>query len=292
MSDSFSKRHGYETPKPISDEAPKWLREALYSRAIGPLLRNEPAPHTPNMAYLSILQTSVQEAKFPIRAAALAAHIALANQRDLPPGLDSVYAKTSLERLLYEIPWPSFYDAIELIGRTLIDIDADRQTNFLPVYLNTVNHCFAVANIQWLLNPESSLGRVRPNDVTALEDEVAALAPVPTSRHLEKAKSFLNSRPPDSANAIKECISALESYSRTLDPSATTLGHAVKTFKGKGMAPPILLSSIEKLYGFANSEAGVRHGAPTPEKVTNIDAEFVYATAMAMIRYLHAVSEV
>ena len=152
-----------------------------------------------------------------------------------------------------------------------------------------VNGCFKAANVTWKFSGNMELERVRPVDLIKLESQVLKTALSPVAINIKKARGFLDKRPTDAANAIKESIAAIESYGRYLVPSASTLGEATRELRKQGRFPPLLLASIDKLYGFANSEAGVRHGSTADETVRRIDAEFVYATALAVIRYLQDV---
>jgi hypothetical protein len=127
---------------------------------------------------------------------------------------------------------------------------------------------------------------LRPAEFVQLEEEVKKDTDHPFVTHLDKAKGFLNQRPADAANAIKESVSAIESYARGISPKSSTLGDAIKTMKKGADAPPFLLNAIEKLYAFACDEPGVRHGSPKAENVTRADAEFTYFISMAIIQYL------
>jgi hypothetical protein len=108
----------------------------------------------------------------------------------------------------------------------------------------------------------------------------------PAREHYRKSHRFLFEHPVDPENSIKEIVSAVESVARTLFPKANTLGAAIKEMQRTQFCSPMLLSMIEKFYGYASSEPAVRHGAAVSSRVERIDAELCFHTAIAIIRYL------
>ncbi len=83
-----------------------------------------------------------------------------------------------------------------------------------------------------------------------------------TSReHLKKALSLFSDREaPDYENSIKEAISALEALARELTgKSNATLGEAIPDLAKRLELHPALVGAINKLYGYASDESGIRH---------------------------------
>jgi hypothetical protein len=115
-----------------------------------------------------------------------------------------------------------------------------------------------------------------------MQDELA-----PAREHYQKAIRYMVERGEiDPENVIKEITSAVESVGRVYYPKAKTLGDAATEMKRQKSIPPLLISLIEKFYGYASSEPAVRHGAPVPSRVALADAEFCFHVGTALIRYI------
>lgn len=282
MKKLFSETVGFPPAPEIDDEAPGWLREALIVRAISPLLRVE-QPHNILMRGLRDMEQLSQR---PIDCSTLIEHIALANQ--ISPATyyrNSLGAVTALTGLLMSLSWGRFYDVLELLARELDGGDRNPGIHHAK-FREIVNTCFSVGHVNWFLSDNNTLERLRSGEFVQLEEEVRKDTDQPFVANLDKAKGFLNKRPCDSANAIKESVCAVESFAKTLAPKAATLGDAVKQLSKQKAYPPLMLTLIDKLYAFTSAEPGVRHGSPQEERVIRADAEFSYVTSLAIIRYL------
>jgi hypothetical protein len=107
-------------------------------------------------------------------------------------------------------------------------------------------------------------------------------------QHLIKAIRYLQDEPVDPENSIKEIVSTVESVGRVLYSDAKTLGDVVKAMRKDHTRPQLLITVIEKFYGYANAEPAIRHGSSMSSKVALDDAEFCLHVGAALTRYLIA----
>jgi hypothetical protein len=104
--------------------------------------------------------------------------------------------------------------------------------------------------------------------------------------HLRQAVQKLNQR--EYAASIRESISAVESVARTLAPKSTTLGPALSALEKSGLLHPVLKSALDKMYGYTNSEEGIRH-ALLDDAVSSADvvhAQFMLGACASFVSYL------
>ncbi|MEM8793287.1 MAG: hypothetical protein AAGE80_16820 [Pseudomonadota bacterium] len=90
--------------------------------------------------------------------------------------------------------------------------------------------------------------------------------------------------------SVRESISAVESAARTYERNANTLGAALSQLKQQGHLNASLLAAFEKLYGYTNTEEGVRHAPVLADKssVDETDALFMLGTCASFVSYLSA----
>ena len=105
--------------------------------------------------------------------------------------------------------------------------------------------------------------------------------------HLVEALGHFAQRPPNFADSIKQAVSALES---ALEISTSVrsgdLTAQLRAFKNSYGLHGALSGAVEKLYGFASDEAGVRHGAGAPVTVGEPEARFILVTCSALLNFL------
>ena len=94
--------------------------------------------------------------------------------------------------------------------------------------------------------------------IHALE-AVKQKGPEGAEAHLRDAAEHINAQ--RYADSIRESISAVESVARTIDPKAsTTLGPALSSLEKAGVLKHgVFKEALQKLYGYTNSEEGIRH---------------------------------
>ncbi len=104
--------------------------------------------------------------------------------------------------------------------------------------------------------------------------------------HLGKAANELTAG--KYADSVRESIHAVESVARKLDPeSAKTLGPALKALERDAAINPALRGGFEKIYGYTNSEKGIRHPLlDESDKVDQEDAVFMIGACASFISYM------
>lgn len=104
--------------------------------------------------------------------------------------------------------------------------------------------------------------------------------------HLAQAGRFLTAG--EWADSIRESILAVESLARFIDPSGKTLGDALKALEKKGHIHSALSGGFLKLYGYTNSEEGIRHSLISePEaKVGETEALYMFGSCASFSTYL------
>lgn len=107
------------------------------------------------------------------------------------------------------------------------------------------------------------------------------------NKHIVKAVSYLSGKNKDTENSIKESVSAVEYLCNVLaGTNSFELSKAINALDKKKKLHPCMKSMIEKLYGFASDEEGIRHS--TKDGVTIVsfeDALFILITCSAFINF-------
>lgn len=105
-------------------------------------------------------------------------------------------------------------------------------------------------------------------------------------RHLRQASDCINVG--DYPGAVRESIHAVESTARYIDPSAGTLGPALKSLEKSGALHPALKQAFSKLYAYTSDEQGIRH-ALIDNPQANVDqdeAVFMLGACASFSSYL------
>lgn len=107
--------------------------------------------------------------------------------------------------------------------------------------------------------------------------------------HISKALAHFSDRTiPDYPNSIKESISAVESICQLIigDRNAS-LGRALNRLESEGVdLNQDLKEGLQKLYGYTNTEDGIRHAMMELSSVDQDDARFMLITCSAFVNYL------
>lgn len=95
------------------------------------------------------------------------------------------------------------------------------------------------------------------------------------------------------SDSVRESIHAVEAMARNVDPTALTLGPALKALEKKGYIHGSLKAGFEKLYGYTNDERGIRHALSDEEaQVDEVDAIFMLGACASFVSYLIAKSKI
>jgi hypothetical protein len=102
--------------------------------------------------------------------------------------------------------------------------------------------------------------------------------------HFSKARRMLDAPEPDFENAVKEAVSSVESYLKTLT-AEKDFKKAITKAVTAGVPRPVA-ALIEKLYAWRGDEPGVAHAATVLPNVAKAEADFACNQAMVINRYL------
>jgi hypothetical protein len=108
--------------------------------------------------------------------------------------------------------------------------------------------------------------------------------------HWQAARASLSAETPDHAVAVHEAIKAIEAMSCiVLRDNAVTLGSALQRMRQQDMLHPALAAALEKVWGFASVEPGVRHGKTSPPAPKVAEVRFVVDVCEAALLLLLAI---
>ena len=151
----------------------------------------------------------------------------------------------------------------------------------------TLQECmcaYAVIEGEWIIVPTAI-----PEQRKAVEDAFRVLADGPfggAREHLRKSSDCINDG--DYSGSVRESIHAVESVARRLDSNARTLSEALGSLAKRGlMLHGAFKSGINKLYGYASDEDGIRHSLS--EATTNVDmadAVFMFGACASFAAFL------
>lgn len=276
----FSARNKYDPQiptSPVVEDAPKLVRMEYWSHVLEPLTYiDQDARYTRG--------TGVLGRKQLLEALCILLHIEPSDNMH-----DSWFCTDELKSLVMDAPWYQFYDIVEAVAEELKNTSNEQYIE----YIQKVNQAFENNLVVWKLTLEGTLERFTLPELKekSMEVEQVLEAAFPAAlQHLRKAKGFVINLPLDPENAIKEAVSAVESYGRSLYPNASTLGDVIKELK-RTPFPVLILAMIEKFYAFTSSAPGVRHGSSISSTIGLADADFCLYVSIAFIDYLHKLHE-
>ena len=128
-------------------------------------------------------------------------------------------------------------------------------------------------------------------DETEYQELVTTLSSLfdPIRAHTSKAlQLFADRTNPDYPNSIKESISAVECICQIIaEDRNASLGKALKKLISEGVdLNPVLNEGLQKLYGYTNTEDGIRHAMMELDTVDQDDARFMLVICSAFVNYL------
>lgn len=288
----FSHRFGFDPEyknKPISNDAPKWLRNQFFLNVLEPLLyidgdSRQKNPELKPIGIKELIERLCSEN----------------NQETDSEDYDSWTCLDALKLRITELEWYQFYDFVEIVAIKIKEKEVNYHSTFdiskfehflFPTYRNRINVLFSQHKIQWKLNEFGKLETSLPKDLeirisnidATLEDKFE-----PARIHYAKARSFIMGPSKDSENSIKESVSAVESVCKTIYPNCATLGDSLKAMKREKTISPMLITVFEKFYAYTNAEPAVRHGSNKISGVDEMDAELALHISAAFIRTIIA----
>lgn len=164
-----------------------------------------------------------------------------------------------IEEILFNEEWYKIYDLIEHVLPSITDFGAEEGNKFQL----EINNILVKEKSGYRLIAGKFTPITNPTEIGTIKEALSFTALEGVNGHLTKALSFFADREkPDYANSIKEVISAIESFVKTLSKSKKgTLGQQLKNLDFKLELNPLIITSIEKLYAYSNDKNGIRHAA-------------------------------
>lgn len=105
--------------------------------------------------------------------------------------------------------------------------------------------------------------------------------------HIAEGLKHLGARPPAYADCIKQAVSAVESALKIAVGQDGKMAQLLAGFEKKyGELHPALRAAIDKVYGYASDEDGVRHGAAEAVTVGEPEARALLVTCSALTNFL------
>ena len=123
--------------------------------------------------------------------------------------------------------------------------------------------------------------------ILAAREDVAWGGLSAAGRHLQRAGELLNEG--EWRESVHESISSVESVAARMSASGTTLTKALRALSRQSGwdTHPAFLGGLERLYGYASDEHGVRHGATDERiRVGREEAQFMLAACAAGVSYV------
>ncbi|MBU1074671.1 hypothetical protein KJ705_01160 [Patescibacteria group bacterium] len=167
--------------------------------------------------------------------------------------------------------WVDVLDVVQIL-HTLID---DKNfPEFKKIYLKEVNKFFKAEWLGFYIDENGEIEKV-VYDYTS-SDSSSTIETVLEKEGLQgplidykKAKAHLNNRPdPDTENAVKDSIGALEGVARLiLNEPTKTLSDLLPVLKEKNIFPTPLDQLVSKLYAYRGNQDGVGHGKTSSERI-------------------------
>ena len=196
------------------------------------------------------------------------------------------------EKVLYKVrssffncEWHEVYSFIE---ETLENYPREFKKN-KEFFTKALNNC---------LEKENSAYRIINNEITPItsEQEIQSIEGAlkntnqysGVQQHLNQALKLMSDRTnPNYSKSMHDSISAVEGLAKILlEDDSITLGKAIPKLRTKYSLHPVLMESLNKLYGYTSDEDGIRHGSPNPSTMSYIDAKFMLVACTNFINYL------
>ena len=201
--------------------------------------------------------------------------------------------------LLNYLEWYEVYDLLEFLIQAF---SADNSLHLLLIKSTGHDISYFVNKINRVLEEERSAYRIIGTEITPISSDVDKLAVEQVlgkteanalfekaHNHIQKTLAlFSNRESPDYENTIKESISAIEAVTRALTGKENaTLKEAIDLLREKLKLHPALVEAINRLYGYASDESGIRHaGKPGRPGPTQAEARLILVLASGIVGYL------
>jgi hypothetical protein len=155
-------------------------------------------------------------------------------------------------------------------------------------FKHRLNDVLESENIAYRLVGDQIVPLTNATEIAEVEEarrRTGVTAPFAGARaHIDSALEKLGQKPtPDTRNAIKESISAVEAVARQI-AGESTLGRALDRIDVD--MNKSLKQGLEKIYGWTNGPDGIRHAMMSETLLGVEDARFMVVTCSAFVNYL------
>lgn len=203
---------------------------------------------------------------------------------------DTIPQKTSdsiqaIRKYFFECEW---YKTYSLIEEAILHYPYSQQF-FKQQFVLEINTALERENSAYKIINNKVTEITSAQEIQSIENALVNTNPYSgVQQHLKQALQLMSDRQnPDYRNSIKESISAVEALAmQLLGDNSITLGKAIPKIRMKYDLPSTLMESLNKLYGYASNENGVRHGSPEESSISYSDAKFMFVACTNFINYL------
>ncbi|HSW11242.1 MAG TPA: hypothetical protein VLI06_00285 [Solimonas sp.] len=201
------------------------------------------------------------------------------------PSEDWLAAKW-LQNRFSKLPWNRAYEFVEFVVRHLQAFDPAPSTKKF------------VGGLNWLLEREHAGFRFVGDTLVPITDEVelAAVQQALTAKdgvaaareHIHQAAILLGKRPdPDYRNSVKESISAIESFAKTLGIDKKGLADPLEELGKRLDLHQAMRAGFVKLYAYTSDAAGIRHALLDDSKPVGLaEAHYMLVACSAFLNFL------
>lgn len=206
----------------------------------------------------------------------------------LPPY--RTYNIEKIKNYIFQNEWFSIYELLEFIlkheGSTKFHFN---NLAFEPDFTEKLNNILKEEGSAYSLIKRKFILITSEQEIQSIEDALENTNPYSgVQQHLNQALKLMSDRTnPNYSKSMHDSISAVEGLAKILlEDDSITLGKAIPKLRTKYSLHPVLMESLNKLYGYTSDEDGIRHGSPNPSAMSYIDAKFMLVACTNFINYL------
>lgn len=201
------------------------------------------------------------------------------------------WGKNSTIYYFLEFEEPKWYELFGFLECSCYYLRTHDASGYADYMIDEINQLFERENYAYRMNKKTGDIIEVTSDCEIESINEALSHPVDSIRiHLETAMKLLSAAQkfPDYRNSVKESISAVEVYCRTV-AHCSTLGEALKKLENNGVViNATMKEGFDKLYGYTNDKrTGIRHALMEGTNVpTSDEAIYMLVVCSAFINYL------
>ena len=190
----------------------------------------------------------------------------------------------AIKQLILRGDYNRVFDLLQFIIRHELVPDGIGEFVATTLQKNLCAYSLAIVERIWTFVPSAI-----PEQRKSVEKALLVLSDGPfggARTHLRKSADCINAG--DYPGSVRESIHAVESVARKLDSDARTLSSALASLSNRGIVlHGAFKSGIEKLYGYASNEGGIRHSlSDVTANVDVADAVFMFGACASFTAFL------